>query len=232
MNNTIGLIMCTWKRVDYFKKTLKLLCKQTNKNFIFYVVNNNINIKNKINLVAGQYRNKLSIVVIHNNINRGGFGRFEVAKTLVDKHEIIIFIDDDQIFTNEMIDIFYKNYESNAIKSRWAFRFDNSYCYRERVIEQDKCVDYCGTGGMVLPSKIFLCKELYEIPEKYFFIEDLWLCFVANYYLDMKLKSIGNPDDFINQITDGNDQTTIERFYLKDEFLKYLRDIRGWAVKY
>lgn len=228
MNNIIGLIMCTWKRIERFKITLDLLKNQKDKDFIFYVINNNINIKDEIELIAKMYSEDLMINIIHNEINKGGFSRFDIAKTLVDKHEIFVIIDDDQVFSEDMISIFRDKYNPNAVKSRWAFRFGDRYYHRERIFINDVDVAYCGTGGMVLPSKVFLCDELYKIPDKYLFIEDLWLSYIANYYLNLELKSIGNSDSFIYQVVDGKDQSTFDRIPLKDELLQYLRNERGW----
>ena len=228
----IGLIMCTWKRIECFERTLQLLDKQNNKNFIFHVLNNNPMIKNEINLISKKYKNSINIKITHSETNRGGFGRFELAKTLIDEHEIIVFIDDDQIFTEEMINVFSKKYDSNSVKSRWAFRIGDRYNHRQRIFQDNIDVEYCGTGGMVLPSKVFLCDELYEIPEKFFFIEDLWLTFVANYYLKMNVRSIDDSDGFIKQISDGKDQSTVDRIPLKNDLLQYLRNERKWRVKY
>jgi hypothetical protein len=232
MNSTIALIMCTWKRIERFKVTLNLLEKQVDKDFVFFVVNNNIDIKNEIDAIVESHRNALTISVTHNNINRGGFGRFELAKTLADRYEIIVFIDDDQEFTSQMIGVFRQTYDPNAVKSRWAFRFGDRYYHRERILLPNINVEYCGTGGMVLPSKVFLCDELYKIPERFLFIEDLWLGYVANNYLGMKLQSIGDSDGFIHQISDGKDQSTVDRIPLKDELLQYLRKERGWKRGY
>lgn len=220
---TIGLIMCTWKRVERFKITLELLKNQIDKDFIFYVVNNNVDIKEDIEKISKLYELDIKIKIIHNDTNIGGFGRFLLAKTLVDIHEIIVFIDDDQEFTNKMISIFREKYNSNAVKSRWAFILYDRYYNRKRIISDNEDVVYCGTGGMVLPSKVFLCEELFKIPDRYLFIEDLWLSFVSNYYLNLNLKSIDKSDEFIYQIVDGKDQSTVDKLTIKDELLQFCR---------
>lgn len=229
MNVDVAVIMCTWKRPERLNKTLDLLCEQKYKNFSFYIWNNNIKIRDIINLTYNIYKDKLSIKITHSEKNIGGFGRFKLAQQLTNIHDKIIFIDDDQIFSNNMIDKFLENYDEDAIKSRWSWRFfSNNYTYREHITEGGINVHYCGTGGMILSSRVFKCEELYKIPNDFLFVEDLWLCFIANHYLKMNLISIKN--DFISQEEDGKDQTTSNFYIIKNNFLEYLINKRGWKI--
>jgi len=229
MKNNLAVIMCTWKRPERFQKTLDLLLEQNNNNFTVYIWNNNIEIKDYIDNVSYKYADKLKINITHSTENVGGFGRFLLAKTLINEHDKIIFIDDDQIFTNEMINIFLNHYDENSVKSRWAFRFNsNNYVDRHKVSISDKYVHYCGTGGMILPSKVFSCEELYNIPKEFLFVEDLWLCFIASHYLNMKLMSI--VDNFLIQEADGKDQSTVSFITVKSKLLNYLINDRKWNI--
>ena len=88
--DSVAIIMCTWKRPERFRKTLDQLIAQTNKNFVFYVWNNNVNICDEINLIYNMYKNKLSINIEHSNENVGGFGRFLLAKKIMNMHDKII----------------------------------------------------------------------------------------------------------------------------------------------
>lgn len=225
--NDVAVIMCTWKRIELLSKTLDLLCEQRNKNFVFYIWNNNPEIRDAVNLTCITYKDRLSIEVRHSDKNIGGFGRFLMAKDLIDVHKKVIFIDDDQVFSNQMIDRFLEEFEHNAIKSRWAFRFNNSnYASRYQMLDSNEDVHYCGTGGMIVPIEIFKCEELYKIPDEYLFVEDLWLCYVANHFLGFNLKSIRS--DFIEQIADGKDQSTIGFLSVKIKLLNHLINIKGW----
>ena len=220
--------MCTWKRIKNLDRTLELLDKQKNLNFIFYIWNNNPDIEDVINKKI-EIEHNFKIKVRHSPINIGGFGRFKFAKYIADEHDKIIFIDDDQVFNENMVNIFHSNYDENAIKSRWAFRFRSSnYTDRYQVFEDNQNVHYCGTGGMILPSKVFKCEELYIIPNEFSFVEDLWLCFVGNHYLNMKLRAI--QGDFMTQIVDGKDQSTIDFITTKNKFLQYLIKIEEWQI--
>lgn len=229
MNNTVGIIMCTWKRPERFQKTLDLLVQQTNKDFSFFVWNNNLNISNQIDTISELYKDKLNVNIIHSQENVGGFGRFLMAKSLIDKFNKFIFIDDDQVFSNEMINIFLAHYDENSVKSRWAFRFNSiNYVDRHKINVSDVNVHYCGTGGMIVPSKLFRNDELYKIPKEFLFVEDLWLCFIANHYCNMNIISIA--DNFLLQEADGKDQSTIDFLSVKSKLLNYLITNRGWKI--
>lgn len=219
--------MCTWKRVDKLDQTFQMLLAQKNSNFIFNIWNNNKDISEEVDFIANKY--PFQTIVHHSYTNIGGLGRFKMAKTITHMTDYVIFIDDDQIFSENMIDIFLDHADKNSIKSRWAWCFKNeSYKSRYKISEGDQNVHYCGTGGMIVPSWLFLKPEVFDIPEKFQFIEDLWLCYVANHIYKMKLVSI-TDSDFIRQIEDGKDQYP-SLFELKDEFLKYLVLERKWNL--
>lgn len=229
MIDTVAIIMCAWQRPERLKITLDLLCNQTNMNFMFYIWNNNKNIGEFINSTTNLYQNKLLIQVVHSDVNIGGFGRFLLAEMLIEKHDKVIFIDDDQIFNNNMVDKFLENYDENAIKSRWAWKFNSaSYSDRVQINEGDVNIHYCGTGGMILPIKVFKCEELYRIPQEFLFVEDLWLSFIGNHYLSMKLISIKN--DFIAQEADNKDQSTLSFLTIKNKLLEYLIINKKWQI--
>lgn len=229
-NDCVAIIMCVWKRPERFEKTLNMLLNQKNKNFILYIWNNNIKIKNIINDISSKYINNIVINIKHSNVNIGGIGRFYFARDIMNKHEKIIFIDDDQDFNDQMVNYFIKQYDVNAVKSRWAFIFGDKYSSRKRIFDYNIDVGYCGTGGMILPSFIFENDIIFNIPKKYGFIEDLWLSYIVNHYLNMRLLSIGDSDDYIFQVVDNKDQSTKQMVPLKNEFLKYLRTIGGWDI--
>ena len=225
----VAIIMCTWKRIECLDRTLELLSKQKNKLFSFYIWNNNTQISETVDFKCKEFVNEFLIEVFHSETNVGGFGRYLYAKKLIDKYNKIIFIDDDQIFSELMVDRFLNEFELNVVKSRWAFRIlSKDYAHRQQILESNRYVHYCGTGGMILPIDLFRCDTLYEIPHEYLFIEDLWLCYVATHYLKYKLKSICS--DFIEQIIDGKDQSNLKLLEVKRKFFKYLINVNGWKI--
>mgnify|MGYP002784416858 CR=1 FL=1 len=224
--NNCAIIMCTWKRIEKLEKTFEMLTAQTNQDFTFHIWNNNADISEEVSSIVR--KQNITTNVHHSFKNIGGLGRFKMAKTLTHVVDKVIFIDDDQIFDKNMVEIFLNSYDVNSIKSRWAWKFKtNSYKSRYKISDGNVNVHYCGTGGMIVPSWLFTKPEVFQIPEKYQFIEDLWLCFVANHIYKMQLVSIADSG-FIRQIEDGLDQYP-SLFELKDEFLKYLTE-QGWNL--
>lgn len=225
----IGVIMCTWKRISKLKQTLRLLNLQDNLNFKFHIWNNNRSIKSDIDEIISSENYKFSIEVYHSDENVGGIGRFYYAQKVKDDFDAFIFIDDDQTFDRTMIDRFINAFEENKLKSRWAWRFiGEKYHTRQKVSLGCKKVHYCGTGGMVVPSKVFNSQEVFNIPKEYQFIEDLWLSYVCDKVLGMTLESI-KDDGFIMQVADGKDQYNKLKGK-KDDFMKYLRTVKNWEI--
>jgi hypothetical protein len=211
----IALIFCTWKRVYRLQDTLNDLDSQTFKDFDIFIWNNNIKeVLNINNIIKNQ--NKL-INVHHSKNNIGGIGRFYYAKMISNFYDIIIFIDDDQKLENDVVEKMISNFKIETISSWWGWSIKNQYWERNRILDFSE-VDYCGTGGMILDSKIFNKIDLKKIPQKYKFIEDLWFSFVAKYEFEYKLQG---GDFNITLVTDGNDQYS-NLINLKNEFYNYL----------
>jgi GT2 family glycosyltransferase len=213
----LAIIMCTWKRINFLSNTIKMLESQTINNFTFFIWNNNSNINEKIKDVIKN--SNLNIEVYNSNENIGGIGRFYYAKKINKEYDKILFIDDDQKFSNKFVEQMLSYYDTKSIISWWGWKINNSYFVRERKTNLEN-VDYCGTGGMILPSKLFENDIIFQIPKKYQFIEDLWLSFVAKCELGYNLK--GCKAD-IEIIVDGNDQY-VNLKKLKEEFYKFLID--------
>jgi GT2 family glycosyltransferase len=207
----IAVIFCTWNRVYRLENTLNDLKNQTYCDFDIFIWNNNkLEVSNIENIIKKQNK---QINVHHSENNIGGIGRFVYAKEISNNYDTIIFIDDDQTIGNDVIEKMVNNYKENTILSWWGWKIKNDYWDRDRVFDFSE-VDYCGTGGMILNSNIFNKIDLQKIPDKYKFIEDLWISFVAKYEYGYKLIG-GNFNISINK--DGNDQY-IDLKPLKNEF--------------
>lgn len=205
--------MCTWKRIERLPITIKLLENQTYHDFTFCIWNNNPGIKNEINKIISE--SKLNIEVHHNQENIGGIGRFHYAKQ---KDGIIIFIDDDLEFDENMVEYFVNIYKPKHIFSWHAWKIKGGYWNRERVFSGD--CDYAGTCGMVADSGVFKDKKLFDdLPEKYKFVEDLWLCYFSKYEHRYKIQACTLN---IWAINDNKNQCR-NLFKIKDLFLKELK---------
>ena len=212
----IAIVMCTWKRVSRLKETLNLLSNQTYKNIKLHIWNNNFSEKENIENIIKSYP-KLNIEVVNSENNVGGIGRFLYAKKIANEFSKIIFIDDDQIFNNNFIEDFNNMYQPKSIISWFGWKMHGSYYNRTRINNLTEC-DYCGTGGMLIDSSIFLDERLYDIPKEYIFIEDLWLSYFAKYEHSYKL--IG-CNIYLQIINDGNDQY-VKLKNLKEKFYTFL----------
>lgn len=216
--NKVAIIMCTWKRINKLQNTINLLNSQIYKNFDFYIWNNNVEYINTIdNIIYKKYY--FNINVKHSPNNVGGYGRFLFAKEIYSDYDSIIFIDDDQIFDENMINMFVENYKPQTIHSWYSFKLLNSYWGRTRVGNKIEA-DYCGTGGMIVDSNLFSHDIIYNIPEKYKFVEDLWLSFIAKEILNWNLYGL---DVNIKIEVDGKDQYSKLR-NIKNEFYNYLKE--------
>jgi glycosyltransferase involved in cell wall biosynthesis len=220
-NIDIAIIMCTFKRVHRLQGTIELLKQQTLRDFHFYIWNNNSDNKSDINKTVN---NNLDIVkeVTHSEENVGGVGRFILAKRIARLYTKIIFIDDDQDFKPELVELMDNTFSKNTVNCWWGWKMGGcSYMHRYRLTGTSKEVDYCGTGGMIIDSDIFKTIDLTSLPDKYKFIEDLWLSFIARYNYDYKLYGREFP---IWCIDDQKDQWMgLHSSGLKDEFYRVLR---------
>lgn len=215
----LGVIMCTWKRFERLNLTLSMLNEQTNKDFVFYIWNNNIELKNKIENLILNYKD-INIKVYHSDINIGGLGRFKVATQNVDNHKMFLFFDDDQEFKSDYIEKFTNLFKSKTLTSWYAFKIIKDYHVRTRVKTLTN-VDYCGTGGLLADAELFKDNDILNIPIKYQFIEDLWLSYYAKYIHIYQLRGC---DIWMQINVDNKDQYTTNRNLrdLKTEFYNFL----------
>lgn len=204
---TVAVIMCTWKRPDLIGMTLEHLDNQKlakGQSIELYIWNNNLRIANKLSRRITSYTPTGSLlnVKLHNSlVNIGGFGRFYMARAIQSKYQHVIFIDDDESLPTDFISKAQKMQKPKTIASHWAFSMKTGYWDRTSVSGNQQA-NYCGTGGMVLDSSIFLNNELYACPLKYWFVEDLWLSlFAVNQ--GWKLRKLAVDITFIE---DGNNQ--------------------------
>lgn len=222
----VAIIMCIWKRVNNLNEIIKCLQKQTYKNFKLIIWDNS-NEKEEVEKIASQF-SSIDIDVIKSEKNIGGIGRFYAAREIKDSYKIIIFFDDDQFPKENFVELMVKKFEPNTIKSRHCYKIvdNNDYWKRRKIAEGGTNINYCGTCGMVLDSKIFSFEELYSCPKEYTFIEDLWLSFYAQHKLKWKMESIEIP---LTLVDDGKDQFR-GLINKKSEFLKYLVEKEKWNL--
>lgn len=221
----VAIIMCIWKRVNNLNEILKCLQIQTYKNFKLIIWDNSDE-KEEVQKIVSKFN--LDIDIIKSEINIGGIGRFYAAKSVKDIYKKIIFFDDDQFPKENFVETMVKKYEPNTIKSRHCYKIlDNKDYWKRRKIQQGGTnINYSGTCGMVLDSKIFSHEALFNCPKEFTFIEDLWLSFFAQHKLKWKMESIDVP---LNLVEDGKDQFR-GLVNKKSEFLRYLVEKEKWNL--
>lgn len=196
----IPVIMCAWKRIHRLRRTLDMLAEQ-DVPAALYVWNNNR--RQDVELDSVLARSPIPAQSIHSSRNVGGFGRFYLARDLAQTHDAVLFVDDDQDFPPSMVTDQLASFGPKSLAGWWAFTYRpgaRSYADRERVATPFAPADYVGTGGMIADATIFTDEVLFGCPRRYWFVEDLWLSYVARHAHGWQLRrSLGEfrfePDD-------------------------------------
>ncbi len=222
-----AVIMCTWRRIDRLPITLAQLAAQKGSAPHLYIWNNNPDARAEVDRYVANAPAGLQVQVHHSPSNIGGFGRFHYAKKLAAHYPYVIFIDDDQEFETDTIQTLAREFKPRTIKGQHAFNFITPRSYWLRLpAGRGKPATYIGTCGMVADSQIFTHDILFDCPPEYRFIEDLWLCYVAEHHLGWRLRRSHVRMRFVID--------TKNQFHglmaQKTAFLRYLTN-RGWRVE-
>jgi hypothetical protein len=193
-----AVIFLTYRRLEYFSRTSDCLINQTNKDFDFYISNNSDK-SDKLVGLAKKFLGKSGInIYIKDYYNEfKPFSRFIMAQDLaLEGYEKIIFIDDDEIFSPQFIQDCYDQYEENSVKTFWAHKIEKVY-KRKIKLEGNELGNYAGPGGLVCSSKVFLGDELFDCPEKYWIVDDLWLSYYLIKFTNYEIKTLKTNINFI-----------------------------------
>jgi len=218
-NMKVAVVMCTFRRLDVLPRTLEMLKAQTDTHFDLYIWNNNENVRDLRPVFEGKdYPFRIESHASSHNV--GGIGRFLQCREMVDAYPYVVFIDDDQSFDRYLIETFKREAEPGVISGWWAFKIWRSYNQRTRCRPGEEA-DYVGTGCMICPLDVFRNEALIrDIPQKYTFIEDLWLSYFAKYECGYALRMSAVKVGFIPNEDARNQHQKLARN--KIEFHKYL----------
>ncbi len=211
------IVMCAWKRVDNVGVTIREIQAQ-NLNIDVYIWNNNYYEKNKLEQEINQFD---FVKVFHSPKNIGGFGRFYISKTLLNlSYKRVIFLDDDQVLPDQYLSTLISEHKPKSVVTSWGYVIKNKNNYWDRFDPgPGEEVDYAGTRGLVVDINLFKVPEMFECPKKYWFVEDLWLSYVARnqgYNLIRSSTQSITPDD-------GKDQSQKRLMvYRKNSMLRFL----------
>jgi hypothetical protein len=197
--STTAVIFCTYIRLENFPKTVQMLMQQSNKKFDFYICNNSEKTNKLLGLIDKYFRESDINIYVKNYFNEfKPFARFILARDLaLEGYKKIIFIDDDEKFSTEFIQDCYDQYEDNAVKSFWSHKIEDVYENKVKL-RDNELGNYAGPGGMVCPSKVFLGEELFDCPEEYWIVDDLWLSYYLLRFTKYKIKTLETDIRFIN----------------------------------
>ncbi len=218
----VSLIMCSWNRPWYIPKMIESVEKQTLQPAEFIMWNNNWKLREQLESAIDGHK----VTLHHHKENVGGFGRFYAARDLA-KTKYVIFIDDDWVLKPHQIEYLNSVKNPNAIAGLWCWKY-NRNADRSRVVK-GKC-DYVGTCGQISPRSIYANSGLYECPQKYWFIEDIWLSFYAKHELGVVLTASGKLENHAKNMNRDDKGNLIEKvpglsnkvWDLKPGFIKYL----------
>jgi len=193
-----AVIFLTYRRLEYFRRTAECLISQTNKDFDFYISNNsndNDRLTKLITKFLGTEEINIYVKDYYNEFKP--FSRFIMAQDLaLEGYEKIIFIDDDEIFSPQFIQDCYDQYEEDSVKTFWGHKIEKVY-KRKVKLEGNELGNYAGPGGLVCSSKVFLGEELFQCPEQYWIVDDLWLSYYLLKFTDYNIKTLKTKIDFI-----------------------------------
>lgn len=234
----IPVVLCVWNRIDKLNDLISNLNLQKYQNFHLYIWNNNFKNKDTVDSIISNKNQKFNISWHHSSENIGGFGRFILAKFILKHNDFpqIIFIDDDQLFND---DVFYELVKRKKINTslHWSgrkFKKNLNYWDSWSNIFSDKkesynFLDYGGTGTVITDSKIFKDEAFFYLNKKYLFIEDLWFSYYVSKFYNYQLINCSFLG--VKNINDGKDQSIKKEIKdLKNEFLKVLREHGNWNV--
>lgn len=193
-----AVIFLTYVRLEYIPKTAECFKNQTNKDFDLYISNNSPQQQKSIDKIEKYFADIGINIYVRNDDNKvKPFSRFFMAKELeAEGYEKIIFLDDDEIFPNTFIQECYDQYEEDAVKTFWAHKIEKVY-KRKIKLENNEIGNYAGPGGLVCSAKVFTNPELFNCPEKYMIVDDLWLSYYLLKFTNYKIKTLKTDIQFL-----------------------------------
>lgn len=222
---TIGdhlpVIFCTWRRLERLPRTLAMLAAQDVP--VQALIWNNSPDRERVDKAAADAA--IPVAVHHNSRNIGGFGRFYLAREASSAgHHRVVFIDDDQDFGPETVSCLLGTHRPGTLNGWFAFRFPAAGSLRGREpAAPGATAMYIGTGGMVADTAVFTDSRVFGCPRRFWFAEDLWLCYFASHVAGFGL--VASPARF-EMADDGRNQCATLG-WVKSRLVRYLA-AQGW----
>ena len=174
----LPVIICTWRRLDRLQRTLGQLAAQDLP--VQVLIWNNSPDRAKVD--AEVMKSIIPATVHHSERNIGGFGRFYLAREVAEQgHDLAVFIDDDLDFEPGTIGELVNGHQQRSLSGWWAFNFRSADYGSKFQPEPGEIASLIGTGGMIIDTAVFRDARLFRCPRRYWFVEDLWLSYVAGH---------------------------------------------------
>jgi hypothetical protein len=183
----VPVVVCIWRRPERLRQTVEALSGQSNGAIRLCIWNNRRSLQDFVETSVADVSG-MNVDVVHSTRNVGGFGRFYFARRLAAEYPFVVFLDDDQVPSDEFLSTLTGEFRSGTIHGAWGYRFRGTQRYADRVPARvgDR-VKYCGTGGMICDTRAFLDAGLFRCPRQFWFVEDLWLSYYADHVLNWPL---------------------------------------------
>jgi hypothetical protein len=234
-----AVVLLTWQRLSRLQLSLKLLARQSYKDFDIIISNANFTSHaiGVVNKYAKIYQDRgLNIKVRHDGNELFAFRRFYLGKDLYGHgYDVVMFIDDDISVPDNYVESCLNQYQPRTYQSgfTWLFfnRGKNYYKFRKRVFSNNYPIHYAGTGFCMIDASIFADEDLIaKAPKEALRIEDLWLSYYVSQKGGWQIKYMDTP----NVQMSGSDSVALWRQVKKDkvdkaEFLRQLVKM-GWKI--
>ena len=223
VGDRLPVIFCTWRRLDRLARTLEQLARQDLP--VQALIWNNSPDRRRVDAVARS--SDLPVAVHHSSRNIGSFGRFYLARNAVEQgHHSVVFIDDDQDFGPGTMRQLLGAHRPRSLSGWWALGLRSAaYSSRYRAAPGESA-SLMGVGGMIADAAVFLDARLYRCPRRYFFLDDIWLSYVAQHLCGYELFRI-SADFKFDESADDEHALYHELGQTKGRFLRYLIR-KGW----
>ena len=218
--NCIAVILLTWNRIENLGTTLDALHSQSCSGFDVFVWNNNYDAKDLVDAILRD--SPCAAQVFHSEDNLECIARHRLAASLQQHYSAFIFIDDDQHFRADAIEVLASEYRSNALVGWWAWRLGSEYWLRERA-HPGSYATYLGCGMTLIPSS-FYNQSFFDLPPEYLRLDDLW----CSVYARLNGYELIASRVFVDM--QGDDPAALYRslYPLKEEFCRWTRDRYGY----
>jgi hypothetical protein len=180
-----AVFMCLWNRPTRLLEMLHLLDAQDHPDGVTLHIWNSNKLDHEFYLgVLKAFRptgGLAGVQIVKTPYNFGSMGRFYLIRQYALRHGTgpVVIVDDDENLEPTFISSARAAYAPASVAAWWAFEVGRNF-YDRRPAQVGDPVDHVGPGGMVFDSSLMLDDRFFtDLPEKYFFVDDVWFSWFA-----------------------------------------------------